>query len=240
MSIKRILPTIKQLVRHSFRSAFVLFFPNSTIFRKLSYYPINKEIDFGQSKLFKTRFDLYEHVNKDILKNCEIDYLEFGVFKGESIEYWSKLNNNNTSGFVGFDTFTGLPEGWESRGMEKGFFNTNGVPPVINDTRVSFVKGLFQQTLPDFILNFKSSKRLVIHNDSDLYSSTLFTLVSLHPFIKDGTIIIFDEFGDVLDELRALKDYTSSFYINFEVLAHTPYYTQVAVLLNRNPAIYRD
>jgi len=228
----------KQILRHFFRSTFVSFFPNSVILRKLSFYPIEKTVDFKKSRFFQTRNDLYRYVNGTLLDNCAINYLEFGVFKGETIEFWSKLNNNPASNFVGFDTFTGLPEGWDSRGLPQGYFSTNGIAPSIDDGRVSFVKGLFQQTLPPFLASFKPAHRLVIHNDSDLYSSTLFTLLSLHPFMVNGTIIIFDEFNDVLDELRALLDYSSSFYINFEIVAHTAHYTQVAVLLTKNAAIY--
>ena len=233
MNIKRVISKAKQVTRHSFRSVFVSLFPNSVVFRKLSYYPIEKQVDLSKSKHFKDRFELYKYVNSDILKNCDINYLEFGVYRGESIEFWSKLNNNNNSKFYGFDTFTGIPEGWESRGMPKRFFDTNGVTPQINDTRVSFVKGLFQQTLPGFLPGFTSDKKLVIHNDSDLYSSTLYVLTNMHSYFADGTTIIFDEFSDVLDEMRALNDYCSAYFMKYDIVAHTDHYTQVAVVLRK-------
>ena len=37
-------------------------------------------------------------------------YLEFGVFEGNSIRYWSKLLKNPGSMLHGFDSFEGLPE----------------------------------------------------------------------------------------------------------------------------------
>ena len=46
--------------------------------------------------------------------------------------------------------------------------------------RISFVKGWFQNTLPGFLNGFSPRSRLIVHNDSDLYSSTLFTLANLN------------------------------------------------------------
>ena len=60
-------------------------------------------------------------------------------------------------------------------------------PPVIdNDQRHRFYQGLFQQTLPGFISTHSHdlNKRLVIHMDADLFSSTLYVLTSLAPFLK--------------------------------------------------------
>jgi Macrocin-O-methyltransferase (TylF) len=238
MNYKLQLLKVKLLVRHFFRSIFVAVFPNNMVLRKFSFYPIEKEVDLKQSKFCKNRFELYDHVNRTVLNNEAIDYLEFGVYQGESLKYWTRLNTHAQSRFWGFDTFTGLPENWESQGMPKGHFDTHGVTPVIDDSRVAFVKGLFQQTLLPFLSSYQPENRLLIHNDSDLYSSTLYVLVNMHPFIKDGTVIIFDEFSVVLDELRALKDYSSAFYVQFDIIAHTPHYSQAAIILKRNPVIY--
>ena len=47
------------------------------------------------------------------------------------------------------------------------------------------------------------------------------------------TIIIFDEFSSMLNEFRALEDYTSSYLRDYEVMAATisseGYYSQVAI-----------
>ena len=42
----------------------------------------------------------------------EVLYLEFGVFKGETIRLWSQLLKNPNSRLHGFDSFDGLPEAW--------------------------------------------------------------------------------------------------------------------------------
>ena len=86
----------------------------------------------------------------------------------------------------------------------KGYFGTAGKPPEIPDSRITRVKGWFQQTLPKFLETFRPGSQLIINNDSDLYSSTLYTLTVLDHFLVPGTIIIFDEF-------RAYKEYTSAY-----------------------------
>src|SRR5882672_3793060 len=63
--------------------------------------------------LFDTRLALYDHLMSSVIKGQAIDYLEFGVYQGESIKYWSQASACADSRFYGFDTFTGLPEDWQ-------------------------------------------------------------------------------------------------------------------------------
>ncbi|MGH9398428.1 MAG: class I SAM-dependent methyltransferase [Terriglobia bacterium] len=181
---------------------------------------------------FNNRFQLYDYLSTEIIGSNPITYLEFGVWEGESIRYWMGLNRNPASEFTGFDTFEGLPEVWHRYvgKMDKGHFCTKGEPPKCDDKRARFVKGLFQETLPKFLESFNRQNQIVINNDSDLYSSTLYTLCSLHPFMRAGTVVILDEFSQVLDEFRALEDYCTSFMRTYEVLgASGQYYDRVAI-----------
>jgi len=174
---------------------------------------------------------MYDWLNREIIANQPIDYLEFGVYKGETINFFAKLNTNPKSRFVGFDTFTGLPEAWVefSRITHSGGFDTGGQPPRSNDARISFVKGLFQEALPGFLQGFKSAGHLLIHNDSDLYSSTLFVLTSMNEYIPAGSIVVFDEFYSVFHEFRALDDYCAAYRRRYSVLGATEGYLQVAI-----------
>jgi hypothetical protein len=156
------------------------------------------------------REGLYSHINQIISADQPITYLEFGVWRGASMASWTTMNRNPVSRFYGFDSFEGLPHEWK-RGYSKGHFGTGGKPPEIPDSRITWMKGWFQQTLPKFLETFRPGSQLIINNDSDLYSSTLYTLTVLDHFLVPGTIIIFDEFYDASNEFRAYKDYTSAY-----------------------------
>jgi O-methyltransferase len=181
---------------------------------------------FSECPEFPTRDDLYRHVAG--LISGPIDYFEFGVWQGAATDAWRKLNTHPDSRFVGFDTFEGLPEDWED-GHPKGTFNTGGAIPNIDDARVSFVKGLFQDTLRDFLDNFTARNRLVINVDCDLYSATLFVLGTLDKHFVPGTIIIFDDFYSMNHETKAFIDYDRSFSRGWRAIGKMPHCVKVAI-----------
>lgn len=200
--------------------------PNSERLRYFFWLPKLNQFYKNKAKNsihFKSRFEMYTYLNDKILENQPINYCEFGVYKGASIKKWLQLNTSSESVFNGFDTFTGLPEDWNNftGGMEKGTFDVGGKLPEIDDLRVHFFKGIFQDTLPCFLKNFWDYRRLIINFDADLYSSTLYVLSKMNDMMKPGTIIIFDEFSSVLHEFRALEDFCLAFKREYDVLAVT-------------------
>jgi hypothetical protein len=113
----------------------------------------------------------------------------------------------------GFDSFDGLPEDWIDDNnnivLRKGFFSTDGNLPKVNDN-VILIKGLFQDTLDNFINSNNNKKISFVHIDCDLYSSTKFVLEKIHPYIDDDCIFVFDELVNVendSNEFRALNEY---------------------------------
>ena len=74
-------------------------------------------------------------------------YLEFGVFEGSTLRWWSEHLHAPGAQLIGFDSFVGLPERWRP-GFEAGAFETSG-PPEIDGSRVSLVAGWFEDTLGD-------------------------------------------------------------------------------------------
>lgn len=175
----------------------------------------------NRCEAYSDRRALWEHVASSIDPDRAIDYLEFGVYKGESIRWWLARNSHPDSTFTGFDTFTGLPEDW-SAASPAGTFSTGGTLPVIEDSRCRLRAGLFQDTLPGFLRDRRFERRLVVHLDADLYSSTLYVLCQLAPHLSPGTILIFDEFVDVLNEFRALLDFLSAFRVKVRAIGRTP------------------
>jgi hypothetical protein len=177
---------------------------------------------------YKKRYKLYEFLIKDHKAAEKINYLEFGVAAGNSFKWWVENNKNPETEFHGFDTFTGLPEDWGP--FKAGAMSNGNKPPEINDNRVKFYTGLFQQSLPVYIENLKkeNSKRKIIHLDADLYSATLYVLTSLAPYLKKDDIIIFDEFAVPQSEFLAYIDFIRSYYFNFELIAAANNYFFVA------------
>jgi len=181
---------------------------------------------------FRQRTELYDHLQTKHVKERPIDYLEFGVYQGESIKYWSTINRHEQSRFFGFDTFTGLPENWKKfcGDMPAGVFDCGGAVPQTDDRRIQFVKGLYQDTLDQFLSQFNPRSQLVIHDDSDLYSSTLFLLTRCHDLLNSDVILIFDDFSSVLNQFRALEDYCAAYRRKYTVLGVAgEYLAQVSI-----------
>lgn len=121
--------------------------PDSDRFRTLAFRPkfeARWRRQQNACRVFRECEQLHQNLNDLVLRHCPITDLEFGVFEGESIERFSKLNTALESRFFGFDTFTRHLEDWVefSRTVKASTFSTAGRVPQIRDVRVSFVKGL--------------------------------------------------------------------------------------------------
>jgi O-methyltransferase len=194
---------------------------------------ISRHKDTGFSDFYSPEFDyskryaLYTYIIENELKNSAVEYLEFGVSKGVSFKWWADHVKDEKSRFYGFDTFTGLPEDWGS--FRKGDMDNNNKIPELNDPRCKFYQGLFQQTLPDFLTDHSTGIRKIIHMDADLYTSTLFVLTSLSHILRNGDIIIFDEFNVPMHEFKAFSEWTKAFYIKYDVIGAVNNFYQVAI-----------
>lgn len=183
----------------------------------------------GNAKTRKDRDWLYRSVIQfEDLNQEPITYLEFGVYRGDSMRSWLGGISHPDSRFVGFDTFTGLPERWRPT-EPAGHFNANGAIPDIQDPRCKFEVGLFQDTLPVFVARTDLSGRVVVNLDADMYTSTLFVLATLARFLKSGDLIFFDEFSCPLDEFRAFEEFVRSFRVRYEVIGAVYGYTRVCI-----------
>lgn len=158
------------------------------------------------------------------IRDREVLYLEFGVYRGQSMRIWSRLLLNPRSNLHGFDSFEGLPETWDLTAA-KGLFAMDGAVPIIEDSRVSFFKGWFAETLPQYIL--PPHERLFVNFDADLYSSTKTALDFLKPHISFGTYLYFDEFQSREHELKAFDEFLSETGWTFHLVAATRGFTHV-------------
>jgi len=157
------------------------------------------------------------------IRQVNIDglFLEFGVYKGNSINYISSVLPNET--IYGFDSFEGLPEDWIN-GYDKGAFKLENLPEV--NKNVTLVKGLFQDSLTSF-LNDHHEMVAFIHMDADLYSSTIYVLTTLvnNKRLDNGAVIQFDEFFEYENwwntgEYKAFTEFVEEFKVKYEYLGY--------------------
>ena len=154
-------------------------------------------------------------------------WLEFGTWKGQTIDLISQYTDNKV---YGFDTFSGLDIEWS--GTPTGSmkcFDIGGVPPVsvlpVNpyirygppvETRrvfkenVRFICGLFHETLPKFMKIHKENISF-LHIDCDIYHSTKTIFRYCGKSLSKGSIIVFDELmnydGYEEHELKAFSEF---------------------------------
>lgn len=149
---------------------------------------------FDSSVLFK---DEYQHLlfafNETLEKNRNFLNLEFGVWKGKTINLISKQFPKNI--FYGFDSFEGLVEKWYGQyysSFHLNRFSLAGVMPKVNPN-VILVKGNITDTLENFLDEQKNSQINFIHIDVDTYPTTRFILEKTKKYMLKNSVIVFDE-----------------------------------------------
>ena len=160
--------------------------------------------------------------------NIEGLWMEFGVGAGTTISFIS--DNKPDTEIFGFDSFWGLPDDWDisdNRVYKKAHYSRNGVAPEISRKNIKLIKGLFDQSLPEFSSLMKGRQASFIHIDCDLYSSTRQVLDILHAnsMIRSGTVILFDEFYNYQNfrqhEYKAFLDFIEESKLDYCWIAHT-------------------
>lgn len=173
----------------------------------------------GKTKIFVNLWEYFNYVLKCINHIQGGLYLEFGVYKGGSINYIAERIGDNL--IYGFDSFEGLPSDWIPE-YPKGTFSQEGNIPEVKEN-VRLIKGWFDKTLPTFVEKHKHEKCALINIDCDLYESTKIVLNSLKDNIVQGTIIMFDEYCGQIgwreDEYKAWQEFTEEQGIKYKYLA---------------------
>jgi hypothetical protein len=197
--------------------------------------------------------DFHDTYWKSVIPHVNINglWMEFGVFRGRSIQKISSLINNTV---YGFDSFDGLHEYWDTNNP-KGVYNSGGKIPegaIVGDNHsmfdssptkniepwnknVKLIQGYFENTLPQFLKENKENVAFV-NIDSDLYSSCVTVLNNLKPRIVEGTIICFDELLDYPSykehEIKAFAEFLIDTGWNIEPLIYNSVgvsYTQASI-----------
>jgi hypothetical protein len=193
---------------------------------------LNETVDYvikhmENAAMRSSSFGVYDHVfaTQQLIENGL--YCEFGVYKGESLNYMAK---KNTCTFHGFDSFEGLPEFWFGEYSE-GAFDLQGVLPE-TEANVILHKGWFDKTLPPF-LDANKGPLALLHVDCDLYSSTKTIFDLMRDRIVDGTVIIFDEYFNFPfwqnHEFKAFREFIAGTGLRYDYLCYNKCHQQVAV-----------
>lgn len=176
-----------------------------------------KDHGFQVEERVRDRTEVFSVVARQVCRQ-KVLYLEFGVFKGKSMRYWSENLKHPESKLHGFDSFQGLPEDFDVNGRyPKGAFNVEGQLPQIHDDRVQFFKGWFDQVLPKYSL--PEHNVLIVTLDADLYSSTIYVLRYLCPYIKPGTYLYFDDMSRPDHEPKAFAEFMEESGLQFRVVS---------------------
>ena len=220
---------------------FLLFAPFLNLLSKIVWFlrlaqwtDKNKDVlfnDFPSKPDYYKRYKLYEYLLKNYIGTGAVSYFEFGVGDGETCAWWVKQLLHPDSAFYGFDTFEGLPEDWGIH--KKGSFSMEGNLPSIQDDRVRLYKGLFQDTLTPFLTTYQDSRQKVIVMDADLYSATLYVLTTMAPYLKEGDIIVFDEFFEPQHEFMAYYNFLQAYSsVRMKLIGAANNYTFTAFLIS--------
>ena len=159
-----------------------------------------------------------DYIGPDVPVTC----LEFGVGRGVSIGRLAGAFTSRRSRFVGFDSFAAPPAGGPVAMSVplRGTYATDGHPPAMADTRVTFVKGWFQDTVPAYLRTNPLDRTRIplVHFDADLYGSDLFLLTTLW-HATGSYFFIFDDF--LHDDAAALADFMRAYPVAVEFIAQT-------------------
>ncbi len=158
-----------------------------------------------------------------VKNNVEGDYLEFGVFEGESFVYAYHWINDYRQGqreflrrqgiapkpgesprFFAFDSFEGLPAvvdrdvppHWRDKAYNCSLerFLGNLKKAGVDPSRVIPIQGYYNQSLTGECRQAHAMKRAaIVHIDCDLYESTVDVLNFVGPLLVDGSVIVFDD-----------------------------------------------
>jgi len=169
---------------------------------------------------FKEHYRMSVHLTGDDLLNYAMHHatknndgfnLEFGVWKGRTINLFSKHLKNKK--IFGFDTFEGINEDWIGTDKAKGFYTTNNKMPKVNDNCI-LIRGLIQDTLPRFLTENSDTKIAFAHMDVNTYESSKFILKLIKPRLHENAIILLRAChnypGWSVGEYKALQETFSS------------------------------
>ncbi|RRJ62291.1 dTDP-6-deoxy-L-hexose 3-O-methyltransferase [Paenibacillus oralis] len=153
------------------------------------------------------------------------DIIELGVFKGNSLIQFASfrelLENENSRKIIGFDVFGEFPSSsafesdkefiyeWNEQ-FQGEFLSKDDLYKSLelkNVKNVELVEGNILETLEVFLKENPHTKISLLHIDTDVYEPSIFALELLYNRVVPGGVIVFDDYGTVEGETRAVDEF---------------------------------
>jgi hypothetical protein len=148
---------------------------------------------FGDVRPLREREELWSMMTRRLDAEA-VRGIEFGVAWGYGTGWWLSHLKDERLRWDGFDRFTGLPRSW--RDLPLGHFDTDGVPPAIDDSRVTWHVGDVEQLVVDLSFERGPSSQFVVLFDLDVFEPSLAAWEHLRGHLRPGDLLYFDEAFD--------------------------------------------
>jgi len=166
--------------------------------------------------------------------------VECGVYKGASMIQFLTFRDILESPFsrkiIGFDAFGKFPEQEDTtdkKFVEK-FEKAGGDGISADELKAVFTHKLFTiykliqgdicETLPNYVSTHPEFKIALLHIDVDVYKPAVAILNTLYERVIKGGLVVFDDFGTVAGETRAIDEFfkDKDFQIEKLSISHIP------------------
>ncbi|MCK4650933.1 class I SAM-dependent methyltransferase [Candidatus Babeliales bacterium] len=167
--------------------------------------------------------------------------IEFGVYKGNSLirflTFREILESPYSRKVIGFDIFGQFPKSQHletDRNFVKNFEAAGG-DGISDDTlkkvllhkefkNFELIKGDILETLPRYLKKHPELKISLLHIDVDVYEPTKIILEQCYDKLVPGGMIVFDDYGTVHGETKAIDEFFMNKNIKIEKnpIAHIP------------------
>ncbi|MFA7342853.1 MAG: TylF/MycF/NovP-related O-methyltransferase [Terrimicrobiaceae bacterium] len=184
----------------------------------------------AQFELYKSIIHLPGHI------------VECGVYKGASLVRFSTfreiLESPYSRKIIGFDAFGKFPE--QSNALDKKFIESfegeGGYGISVKEMKkvlrhksfvnVELIQGDVCETIPKYLSEYPEVKISLLHIDVDVYQPSISILSNLYERVVAGGLIVFDDYGTVAGETKAVDEFFEGKDVLIEKLpiSHIPAY----------------
>lgn len=184
-------------------------------------------------------YELYK-----MIVNLPGQVVECGVYKGASLvrfaTYREILENPYSRKIIGFDAFGKFPkadDSYDAKFIEK-FEIEGGHGISIGELEevfrhksfenYEFIEGDIVKTVPKYLTEHRELKIALLHIDVDVYGASVIILKELFDRVVRGGLVVFDDYGTVSGETRAIDEFFIKKNVIIEKLpiSHIPSYVR--------------